>query len=215
MTPPDHPQRAVTRRAARGAARKGSPIPDAICGVAEQLLAEERPERLTVSAILRRSGTRRTSFYHWFASKHDVLAELLERVADELDDALVGQVELRPDPAPALSAALGAAFDVWERHRALLGAAQADAGSRLGICWNEVVERRWVAPLAQRLRDEPPAATVDPLALARSLCGMTAEALRAHVDAPPDAQARAAALDALTHVWARSLAPAPAGRRRR
>jgi AcrR family transcriptional regulator len=189
-------------------------IPDSVHRATEALLAEAGPEKLTVSRILVRAGISRTSFYYYFPSKDALLASLLERIADELP---LPPGNCGDQAEAARSAAIGAtletAFGVWERHAALLRAVQdAPRGdSGLGALWHELVEERWVRPLAERLRGEQEAQRLPPgsdlLALARALCWMSERALFDHVTVVParDGAERSAAIDALTLIWRRSL----------
>jgi AcrR family transcriptional regulator len=186
-------------------------IPDSVQRATEALLAEVAPEKLTVSRILERAGVSRTSFYYYFPSKDALLASLLERIADELP--LPPRCGAGAAHSTAIGATLEIAFGVWERHAAILRAAQEAPreGSQLGALWHELVEERWVRPLAERLRREqgaerqPPAS--DLLALARALCWMSERALFDHVAVvpPPEDPGRRAAIDALALIWRRSL----------
>src|SRR2546429_1355263 len=98
---------AAPRRAKRveGEAR------DALLAAAERLLAERPLDELTVADILREAGVSRASFYFYFASKHDVVVALAERVIDEVRLAALPWLE-RSELAPedALRAAMRGAL---------------------------------------------------------------------------------------------------------
>lgn len=190
-----------------------APIPAAVCAAAAELLAEQPLQKLTVSGILARSGVSKTSFYYHFASKEAVVAALVEQIAQELDERIATLPRDRFGAEAPIRGALTQSFELWEEHRTVLLVVQAAArgSSRLTAMWQALVEERYVRPFAERTRSAQAAGQVaagcDPLALARALVWMTEQALYAHV-AGLDRTAPSVAVDALSHVWATSLAPA-------
>lgn len=181
-----------------------------VCRATSELLAEQPLEKLTVSGILARSGVPRTSFYYHFTSKEAVVAALLEQIADELDERLAQLGCRAPGDHATISAALAAAFDLWDRHRAVLLVVQssARAESPLGDIWRGLVEERRVRPFAEQLRTAAArsgaAPAGDTLALSRTLHWMSEHALYAHISGA-DAAHAPDAVEALAHVWAASL----------
>ncbi|HEY1325053.1 MAG TPA: helix-turn-helix domain-containing protein, partial [Streptosporangiaceae bacterium] len=63
----------------RAADRNARDLREAILDAARDLLAERRFDQISVADILTAADVARGSFYFYFESKHDVLAELVRR----------------------------------------------------------------------------------------------------------------------------------------
>jgi AcrR family transcriptional regulator len=112
------------RLALRSDARE---VEEQIMTATEALLGEDPLADLSVSAICRRAGIARGTFYFYFGSKYAVVAALLARVMDEIYESMTAFAgeEGRPQedgavsPAAALEAGLRGGWTVWTRHRLL------------------------------------------------------------------------------------------------
>lgn len=111
--------------------RAGWRLPDtgveqAVLDAAERLLDSVAPGMLEVTQVAAAAGVSRTTFYAYFGSIHDVIAQLLRRVFSEILDAgRVWTVWAADRPAELLLLALQAAAEVWHAHRAVLCSASA------------------------------------------------------------------------------------------
>src|SRR3954449_6669940 len=94
---------------------------EALLAAAERLLAERKLDEITVADLLAEAGVSRASFYFYFASKHDVVIALTERIIDEIEMGAQPWFD-RTDAAPedALRTAIAAALAAWELHGPVL-----------------------------------------------------------------------------------------------
>lgn len=110
-----------TRRAARTRGTRREVILDALSAELER-----RPlAQLTVDELAAASGITRQRFYHYFPTKYDALAALVDRISDELKDAYLGPRSwfVRPPdmtPREALLPTLHASVEIWERRGHIL-----------------------------------------------------------------------------------------------
>src|SRR5262249_24361052 len=74
---------------------------EAILAATAGLLADHQFGELAVSDILTAAGVSRGSFYFYFDSKHDVLAELVRRAVARGHDAAAPWLAVPADPAAA------------------------------------------------------------------------------------------------------------------
>jgi len=121
----DHPPDAArAARARRGQAtdRNGRDLREAILDAAGQLLAERRFDQLSVADILAAAGVARGSFYFYFESKYDVLAELVRRAIAQGHQAAQSWLTQRPDNTAALRAGSAAGAQVWHTNGPVLRA---------------------------------------------------------------------------------------------
>jgi len=75
--------------------RRGVERVQAILNAAETLLGEDGYEAATLKAIGERAGIPTASLYHYFADRHQVEAELVQRHLRELDARVVAALENR------------------------------------------------------------------------------------------------------------------------
>jgi AcrR family transcriptional regulator len=87
---------------------------------------ERRPlAQLTVDELAEASGITRQRFYHYFPTKYDALAALVDRISDELMRAYLAPRSwfVRPPeltPRQALIPTLEASVEIWERRGHIL-----------------------------------------------------------------------------------------------
>jgi AcrR family transcriptional regulator len=144
------PARGSTERVpVRKRRRRDALILDAL----EVLLTETSLRELGVEQIAERAGITRTRFYHYYKSKHDAYAALLQRVGNSIFEVyeLPGSWFHRPEdlrPLDAMRVTLRKVAEVWLEHGAVMR-----EGADL---WNTVPEARdlWhlmVGQLVQRM----------------------------------------------------------------
>ncbi len=99
---------------------RSTDVESAILDAAELLLDSTPLHELFVADIIKEAGLSRATFYHYFASKFDVVAALLARTADDLFEAVQPWMsgEDQP-PEDRLRSSLQAAASVWAQHSAV------------------------------------------------------------------------------------------------
>jgi AcrR family transcriptional regulator len=186
---------------------------DALLAAAERLLAERLLAEITVGDLLEAAGVSRASFYFYFASKHDVVIALAERVVDEIALAARPWLE-RGDLAPgeALRAALEGSLDVWRRHGPVLRAVAESwhASPELGDLWGALTARFTAAAREQVERDRAAGIAVaggpDAAALAAALIWMNERVLYLWATgAEPALGDPETVVDTLTAIWLRAV----------
>lgn len=90
-----------------------------IIGAAADVFAERGYRDSAVDDIVRRSGTSKGSFYHFFPSKEGIFLALLERLGTLLLERVGGDVEQASGALGRVDAALTAALRTLEEHRTL------------------------------------------------------------------------------------------------
>lgn len=197
----------------RGAGRRRGPSKGdlrerAILRTASALLADKRPERITIDDLVSGAGISRPSFYFYFASKQAVFEALLDPVAGALVEVAEEWLTNAPGRAE-LRASLGRVAEVWREHGPLLKVMlRDDADGALRACRDRMLERMTASATARIERDRaaglapegPDAAT-----LARTLVRLLTGSLSAAIgpsgtDPVPDDL-----LDTLTVVVGRSI----------
>ncbi len=90
-----------------------------ILGAAESALHEVDFSALTVDGVMKRTGMRRSSFYHYFSSLDDLAVALLEQFEDELRGSVEPwfRGEFDDEVREALGRHLTAMFEVMHAHR--------------------------------------------------------------------------------------------------
>jgi AcrR family transcriptional regulator len=145
------------RRQGRRAALRDDGGPDlreAILAATMSLLTDHDFSDLAVSDILTAAGVSRGTFYFYFDSKHDVLAELVRRAVTQGHSAAAPWLASPADPAAALRAGITAGAELW---RSSVENWRTDP--RLTALWLEQMQTFTDATIAQL--------SVDPRVLAR------------------------------------------------
>ncbi|MCW3010684.1 MAG: putative TetR family transcriptional regulator [Solirubrobacterales bacterium] len=150
----------------------------AIFTATERLLETKQLRELSVAQVIKEAGLSRATFYHYFSSKFEVVATLMERIWDAVYAETRQDLEADwADPGAALRESLRTGMDAWFAHRAVIHAVLENqhAEPALAKAWATVSER-FVSALADQVRRERAAGrAVDgpsPETLARVLvCG--------------------------------------------
>jgi TetR/AcrR family transcriptional regulator, ethionamide resistance regulator len=137
---------------------------EAILAATAGLLADRQFGELAVSDILTAAGISRGSFYFYFDSKHDVLAELVRRAVTSGHDAAAPWLAGPggpADPAAALRTGITAGAELWRQSAPVLRAIVENwrTDPRLEALWTEQMQTFTDATVAQ--------INADPRALSR------------------------------------------------
>jgi AcrR family transcriptional regulator len=142
----------------------------AILAATERLLADRSFADLAVSEILTAAGVSRGSFYFYFDSKHDVLAELVRRAVSRGHEAAGPWLAGPEDQPAALRAGITAGAELWRASAPVLRAIVENwrTDPRLTALWLEQMQTFTDATVAR--------ITADP-ATAQRLAGQDVPAL--------------------------------------
>ena len=157
----------------RSAGGDTTDLREAILAATAGLLADHQFGELAVSDILTAAGVSRGSFYFYFDSKHDVLAELVRRAVARGHDAAAPWLAGPggpADPAAALRAGITAGAELWRQSAPVLRAIVENwrTDPRLEALWTGQMQTFTDATVAQ--------INADPRAL-RRLAGQDIPAL--------------------------------------
>lgn len=141
--------------------RELSSVELAVFTATESLLQTIPVADLTVAQILGRADISRTTFYHYFSSKHAVVSAMLEALQAELVDVMQPWFA-RGDRAAsaAVRDAIVAVADVWARHRPILRASTENwhAEPEIGRPWVAMMDR-FTTDIAAQIERERAAGT--------------------------------------------------------
>jgi AcrR family transcriptional regulator len=135
-------------------ARAGSGGPElreSILAATAGLLAGRSFGDLAVSDILSTAGVSRGTFYFYFDSKHDVLAELVRRAVAQGHAAASPWLARPADPVAALRAGITAGAELWQANAPVLRAIVENwrTDPRLTALWLEQMQTFTDATVAQ------------------------------------------------------------------
>ena len=186
---------------------------EAILAATARLLADRPFGELAVSDILTAAGVSRGSFYFYFDSKHDVLAELVRRAVAR------GHAAAAPwlagpggpaDPADALRTGITAGAELWRQSAPVLRAIVENwrTDPRLEALWTEQMQTFTDATVAQidadpRARQRLAGQDIPALASALTWLGERLYYLAATGAPPFDDQDTLVAT--LLHIWTTAL----------
>ncbi|MGV9863035.1 TetR/AcrR family transcriptional regulator [Rhodococcus koreensis] len=128
----------------------------AVFEATEQLLQETSMQDLTVAQIIKRAGLSRANFYHYFASKYDVLVAMIARL---FDDAYSESVPWQAPPgktrAKSMDASMRGTIDMWSAHGAVICAAveQMHSVPAVAAAWKVMLEQ-FVGAVAEQIIHE-------------------------------------------------------------
>jgi AcrR family transcriptional regulator len=161
MPPPSRPEPPGRRQQGRRAAAPGGDLREAILAATADLLTHRDFSDLAVSDILTAAGVSRGTFYFYFDSKHDVLAELVRRAVAQGHAAAAPWLANPADPADALRAGIASGARLWQASAPVLRAVVENwrTDPRLAALWLEQMQSFTDATVAQ--------ITADPRALRR------------------------------------------------
>jgi AcrR family transcriptional regulator len=195
------------RRSADG---DSTDLREAILAATAGLLADRQFGDLAVSDILAAAGVSRGSFYFYFDSKHDVLAELVRRAVAAGHAAAAPWLAVPADPATALRAGITAGAQLWRQSAPVLRAIVENwrTDPRLEALWTEQMQTFTDATVAQinadpRARQRLAGQDIAALASALTWLGERLYYLAAVGTPPFDNQDTLVAT--LLHIWTSAL----------
>ena len=204
MSDPGPWNRLVDRRTSnRGDARR-----HALLAAFDDLLREQSLEQVNVAEISRRAGVTRSAFYFYFESKAVAVLALMQGLYDAAADANELLVKAEGEPEDRIRRAITMLFDSVDRtahtYRALLEARASSPAVR--DMW-DAGRADFAGVIAGMIGTERAAGRAaggpDEDALAKVLLDLNDHALERHSlgGSPPREQH----IDALTHIWLRSI----------
>src|SRR5690242_20222669 len=192
--------------------RPGGELREAILAATAGLLAERSFGDLAVGDILTAAGVSRGSFYFYFDSKHDVLAELVRRTVAAGHAAAEPWLTGPADPAAALRAGITAGAELWQASAPVLRAIVENwrTDPRLETLWTDQMQTFTDATVAQidadpRARARLAGQDIPALASALTWLGERLYYLAATGTPPFDDQDTLVAT--LLHIWTSTLYP--------
>jgi AcrR family transcriptional regulator len=208
LTSPSGPP--ARRRQGRRGAPLGGDLREAILAATADLLGERNFSDLAVGDILTAAGVSRGSFYFYFDSKHDVLAELVRRAVAEGHAAAAPWLAQPDDPAAALRAGITAGAALWQASAPILRAIVESwrTDPRLTALWLEQMQSFTDATVAQisadpRARQALADQDIPAVAAALTWLGERLYYLAATGTAPFDDQDTL--VNTLLHMWTSAL----------
>lgn len=204
MTEGDRWDRLVDRRGAAGGDQRRA----ALLAAFEELLRDQSLEEVNVAEISRRAGVTRSAFYFYFESKAMAVMALMQGLYDAAADANELLVKAEGDPATRIRTAITKLFDSVDgsthTYRALLEARAASPAVR--EMW-DAGRAEFAGVIADMIGTERAAGRALPGpaedALAAVLLDLNDHALERH--ALGGVPSREDHIDALTHLWLRSI----------
>jgi len=207
--PPGHQPRG--RRSAGGG--DTTDLREAILAATAGLLADRQFGDLAVGDILTAAGVSRGSFYFYFDSKHDVLAELVRRAVVRGHDAAAPWLAGPggpADPAAALRTGITAGAELWRQNAPILRAIVENwrTDPRLEALWTGQMQTFTDATVAQinadpRARQRLAGQDIPALASALTWLGERLYYLAATGTPPFDDQDTL--VSTLLHIWTSAL----------
>lgn len=213
MPEPSRPAQPALRRQGRRERRSDEDSPElreAILVAAADLLADVQFSELTVGEILSAASVSRGTFYFYFDSKHDVLAELVKRAVAQGHDAASPWLANPADNAAALRAGTTAGAQLWQAHAPILRAIVENwrTEPRLTNLWLEQMQTFTDAAIAQ-INADPQAlewlGDVDIAAVASSLTWLGERLYYLAAIANPPFDDQDTLIETLVHIWTSTL----------
>ena len=183
-----------------------------ILDAAERFLAGHEFRELRVDELMRATGMKRSTFYHYFSDRSAVIIRLLEEIEGEAAEAAAAWLAGDDgDPVRAVTSALAGVAGVWNRHRHVLRAVQAGSAHdpRIEHQYRDVLIEGLIEAVATRLRlerDRGRTALRDPDETARALCLMNAAVFAERLGRDP-ADDPDAVSAALAEIWIAAIYP--------
>jgi len=201
------------RRARRTppAVRDDRDIRAVILDATRDLLAERRLDEIAVVDILTAAGISRGSFYFYFESKQDVLAELVRQAVGEGHEA--ARPWLRHDGDDERRATIRHGISegarLWREQAPVLRAIVENwrADPKLTELWLQQMDGYTAAAAARIEQDRAEPEGVDPRTLATALTWLGERLYYLAAVGVPPFDDEEALVDVLTHIWMTSLYP--------
>jgi AcrR family transcriptional regulator len=208
-------RRAEGRRSAP--AESGTPqLRETILAATTDLLAKRSFSELSVQDILAAAGISRGSFYFYFDSKHDVLAELVRRAVSGGHDAAEPWLTDPPDKVAALRAGISAGARLWRTNAPILRAIVENwrTDPRLNALWLDQMRGFTDATIAQ-IRSDPHStarlAGLDIPSVASTLTWLGERVYYLAALGTPPFDNEDTLVDTLLHIWTSTLYGEPPG----
>lgn len=207
---PGNAARRSQGRRDRPASNNKPELREEILAATASLLANEQFADLTVGDILSAAGVSRGTFYFYFDSKHDVLAELVRRAVAQGHDAASPWLANPPDKVAALRTGTAAGAQLWLANAPILRAIVENwrTDPRLAALWLEQMQTFSNAAIAQ-INADPEAvkrlAGVNVIALASSLTWLSERVYYLAATDTPPFDDQDTVVDILVHIWASAL----------
>jgi AcrR family transcriptional regulator len=211
---PPLPARPARRQHARRARRSDevTSLRETILAATASLLADCQFGDLAVSDILAAAAVSRGTFYFYFDSKHDVLAELVRRAVAQGHDAARPWLAGPPDKTAALREGITAGARLWQASAPILRAIVENwrTDPRLTELWLDQMQSFTDAALAQ-INSDPVAlgrlSGVDIAALASSLTWLGERLYYLAATGTPPFDDQETLIATLLHIWTSALYP--------
>jgi AcrR family transcriptional regulator len=203
------PSRPQGRRAAR-AGSDGPELRESILAATASLLAGRSFGDLAVSDILSAAGVSRGTFYFYFDSKHDVLAELVRRAVAQGHVAASPWLAHPADPVAALRTGITAGAELWQANAPVLRAIVENwrTDPRLTALWLDQMQTFTDATVAQ-ISADPEArqrlSGLDVTALASSLTWLGERLYYLAATGTPPFDDQGTLVSTLLHIWTATL----------
>jgi TetR/AcrR family transcriptional regulator, ethionamide resistance regulator len=210
---PSQPAQSSRRRQGRRERRTDEDSPqlrEAILVATASLLANKQFAELTVGDILGAAAVSRGTFYFYFDSKQDVLAELVRRAVAQGHEAAGPWLAQPADKVDALRVGTTAGAQLWQTNAPVLRAIVENWRSdpRLTDLWLEQMQTFTDAAVAQ-INADPEAierlADVDIAAVASSLTWLGERLYYLAATATPPFDDQDILIDTLVHIWSSTL----------
>jgi len=203
------PRRPPGRRAARNGEDRPE-LRETILAATAGLLADHAFSDLAVSDILTSAGVSRGSFYFYFDSKHDVLAELVRRAVAQGHQAATPWLAGPPDKIAALRAGITAGARLWQSNAPTLRAIVENwrTDPRLTALWLEQMQSFTDATVAQITADPQVLRRLDGLdiaAVASSLTWLGERLYYLAATGTPPFDNQDTLVATLLHIWTSTL----------
>jgi len=123
---------------------------------AERLLEQRSLKEISVDDLARGAGISRPAFYFYFPSKDAVVLTLVDRLAEQANNAKQAAVEERDeDPAAAVREAIQIFYEMMGAHRAVLRAVvELSATNVEARDLRSQIAEGWVANVTERIETE-------------------------------------------------------------
>ncbi len=189
---------------------QGSDLRESILAATARLLEQQRFDDLSVARVLEAAGVSRGSFYFYFDSKHDVLAELVRRATAQGMEAAEPWLARPADKIAALRAGTTSGARRWRENAPILRAIVENWQSdpRLGDLWLTQMQSFTSATVTQISADPEAMAYLAGQDLEAVASGLTWLSERlyylAACEIPPFGE-EDALIGTLVHIWASAL----------
>ncbi len=182
-----------------------------------RLLTTGQFSDLSVGEIISAAGVSRGSFYFYFDSKHDVLAELVRRAVAQGHDAAGPWLTNPPDKTAALRAGISAGARLWRANAPILRAIVENwrTDPRLTTLWLDQMQSFTDATVAQITTDchtSERLAGVDVPALASALTWLGERLYYLAATGAAPFTDEDTLIDTLLHIWTSTLYGQPAAK---